>query len=294
MADQSSAVQAVREFPARIDALLDDLHQAADPGVGQRADELVRCVVGLYGAGLERMVDILSSHPDSDRLARAMADDDVVSNLLLLHDLHPDPLTDRINAALDKVRPYLGSHAGGIDYLGVDDDGVAQLRFAGSCDGCPSSAVTVQLTIERALLEAAPELTAVHVEGMVEDKKPAPLLQIGRRPDSPAAERWYDITPAVAPGAASRVDVQGQPVLVCHLDDSYVAYRIPCPRCNNALSDGSLVDAELACHGCATRFDVRHAGIAMDGGVGLVPLPLLPEGAAWRIALAALPDLVAP
>ena len=58
-------------------------------------------------------------------MVRALADDVVVGSLLVLHDLHPDDVDTRIQAALDRVRPYLGSHAGGIDYLGVDEEGVA-------------------------------------------------------------------------------------------------------------------------------------------------------------------------
>ncbi len=49
------------------------------------------------------------------------------------------------SAALDSVRPYLGSHGGDVELLGVDEDaGAVHLRLLGSCDGCPSSAVTLQ------------------------------------------------------------------------------------------------------------------------------------------------------
>jgi Fe-S cluster biogenesis protein NfuA len=102
-----------------------------------------------------------------------------------LHDLHPETTEQRIQAALDRVRPYLGSHAGGIDFLGVDDDGVAHLRLEGSCDSCPSSAATVENAIGKAVLEAAPDIVRITVEGVA---APAPanggLLQIQtRRPE---------------------------------------------------------------------------------------------------------------
>jgi Fe-S cluster biogenesis protein NfuA len=284
-----SAVEAVRELPSRIDALLDDLHQTADPGVGDRADELVRAVVGLYGAGLERIVERLQAHPDADRLVRDLAADDIVGNLLLLHDLHPDSVETRIVAALDRVRPYLGSHAGGIVYHGIDDDGVAQLELSGSCDGCPSSAVTVQTTIERALLEAAPELTGVQVEGMVAAKPVGPL-QIGRRPVEPVSDHWMRVTLTATPGHSEQLDADGTRALVCNLADSYVAYRIECPRCTSPLTNAVLLDAELRCMDCDARYDVRHAGTALGGGPGLTPLPLLPDGDGWQIAV---PDLVA-
>ena len=56
---------------------------------------------------------------------------------------------------------------------------VVRLRLEGSCEGCPSSAVTVKLAIERAILDAAPEVTGVRVDGL----EPQPeLLQIEPRP----------------------------------------------------------------------------------------------------------------
>ncbi len=78
------------------------------------------------------------------------------------------------------MRPYLGSHAGGIDYLGVDD-GVAHLRLQGSCDGCAGSAATVHAAVEQAVLDAAPEVRSVDVEGMVDQTKTQALLQISMR-----------------------------------------------------------------------------------------------------------------
>ena len=98
--------------------------------------------------------------------------------------------TRRIQRALDRVRPYLGSHAGGVEYLGVVD-GVARLRLEGSCHGCPSSTVTVQLAITSAVQDAAPEVTEVVVEGMTAPPEPK-LLQIGRRPDEVRRDPHHD------------------------------------------------------------------------------------------------------
>jgi Fe-S cluster biogenesis protein NfuA len=172
----------VAALPGRIEALLDELFGFADPAVGARAEELVAAVVTLHGAALERLLDGLAAEPGGVELIGRLAGDDLVSNLLMLHGLHPDDVHTRVQAALDRVRPYLGAHAGGIEFLGVDEHGVAQLQLKGSCDGCAGSAATVHNAVERAVLEAAPEVVSVHVEGVVEPKAASPgLLQIGMR-----------------------------------------------------------------------------------------------------------------
>ena len=74
-----------------------------------------------------------------------------MGGLLLLHGLHPLDLEARVRQALDKVRPYLRSHGGNVELLGVDE-GVVRLRLEGSCHGCPSSAATMRQTIEEAIL----------------------------------------------------------------------------------------------------------------------------------------------
>ncbi|MEO6886920.1 MAG: NifU family protein [Jatrophihabitantaceae bacterium] len=179
----------VGSLPARIETLLDELDGLGNQAISGRAEELVAAVAALYGAGLERLVGLMAVRPDGAQLVRAMCGDELVANLLMLHGLHPDDVGTRIQGALDRVRPYLGSHAGGIEFLGVDADGVARLRLEGSCDGCAGSAATVHTAVEKAVLDAAPEVSSVHVEGMVEPA-PAPpggLLQIGRRcPDGMA------------------------------------------------------------------------------------------------------------
>ena len=55
------------------------------------------------------------------------------------------------------MRPYMESHGGGVEVLGLEDD-VARLRLHGSCDGCPSSASTLELAIKQELEAAAPDL----------------------------------------------------------------------------------------------------------------------------------------
>ncbi|WP_433236698.1 NifU family protein [Streptosporangium sp. CA-135522] len=169
----------VRAAGDRVEVLLAELAALSDPATRAKAEELVRVLVELYGAGLERVMEIVTE-AEAASVLRGLVADDLVSGLLVVHDLHPLGTEERVREALDGVRPYLGTHAGDVELVGVEDTGVVRLRLRGSCHGCPSSQVTVKLAIERAVLRAAPEVARVEVEGMADPD--TPLLQIETRP----------------------------------------------------------------------------------------------------------------
>jgi Fe-S cluster biogenesis protein NfuA len=147
----------------RIEQLLDELQAAALPRIYEKAEEALRLVTELYGAGLARVCELVG--PAAPELLDQMAADPLVSALLLVHDLHPESLVPRLETALAKVRPLLASHGGDVELLDVDEAAAAvRIRLLGSCDGCPSSAVTLQSAVERAILEAAPEIVTIDVD----------------------------------------------------------------------------------------------------------------------------------
>lgn len=279
-------VRNTREVGARVERLLGDLSTTADPVVAEKAEELARSLVELYGAGLERMVEIVAERPGGADTVAAFADDVFVASLLVLHDLHPVPVTDRVQRALDGVRPYLGSHAGGVDFLGIDEHGVARLALQGSCDGCPSSLVTVKLAIERAIIEAAPELTGIEVEGVVAEEPRQKLLQIQPYRAEPAWHALPDLG-EVPVGAVRAVRVEAVELVVGRVDGHLYAYRDACPACGSALSTGQLDGVELACPACQRRFDIERAGRGLGdaGGAHLDPVPLVTEGERVKVAL---------
>jgi len=155
----------VQEQVGRVEELLAELDD--DP----RALAAVQALVELYGEGLRRVVAL-------GGISEELASDELLTQLLLIHDLHPIDIVTRVARALEEVRPYLGSHGGDVELLGVSD-GVARLRLNGTCDGCASSAVTLKHSIETAILRAAPELDRVEAEGLDEPSTQPGLLQIG-------------------------------------------------------------------------------------------------------------------
>jgi Fe-S cluster biogenesis protein NfuA len=155
---------------ARVEALLEELEGVPPGPARDTAIALVQALIELYGEGLARLVGHVAERDDGT-LADALARDELLSPLLILHGLHPVPLDRRVLDALDEVRPYLETHGGNVELLGVDD-GVVRLQLQGSCSGCPSSAVTLKHAVEEAIHKAAPDVTGI----VAEDAPPQPAL----------------------------------------------------------------------------------------------------------------------
>jgi Fe-S cluster biogenesis protein NfuA len=139
----------------RIEQALERVEAHPDPEVRETARELVRELLGFHREGLARMMELVEN-------GRTVAADPKIAPLLLLHGLHPDDLGVRVEKALDKVRPYLGSHGGSVELVAIEE-GRIRLRLQGSCDGCPSSAETLRHSIEEAILAAAPDAEGIEV-----------------------------------------------------------------------------------------------------------------------------------
>jgi Fe-S cluster biogenesis protein NfuA len=169
----------------RVEALLAELGSQAGPQVAATAEELVSCLVELYGAGLAEIVRIIGEDAEENgtgqQLMDKLAADPLVESLLLVHDLHPLDTSARIRRAVEEVLPQLGARVDEIEYRGLDDHGIVHLRLERSAGGCQSTAGQIQTVMEQAVAGAAPEAAGVAIE-VTEAPAELPLLQISRRP----------------------------------------------------------------------------------------------------------------
>ncbi|MGB7951468.1 MAG: NifU family protein [Candidatus Binatia bacterium] len=286
----------LRKVGDRIEALLQELGRSADPRLRANSEELVRLLMDLYGSALARVLEIIDDTGSADEIFDRLAADDLVASLLALHGLHPLKVESRIARALDRVRPYLGSHGGDVKLLGVKD-GVARLRLEGSCHGCPSSTVTMKLAIEKAIEEAAPEVVRIEVEGSspsgtgaANGNRHAPKSnQPANHADKISSGEWMalDQLPEFTAGNLVHTRLAEMSILLCRVGENFYAYQDCCPSCGSALAGSALQDNLLACSSCARRYDLRSAGRCLDTEeFHLEPLPLLVEPNGVKIAVA--------
>lgn len=282
----------------QVEGLVRKIENLPDAAARATALELVQALMEFHGAGLERLMEIVA---EAGEPAYAVFDnfaaDDLVGSLLLLYGLHPLTLDERVTKALDKVRPYLDSHGGNVEVLGITD-GVVRLRMQGSCKSCPSSAMTLKLAIEEAVYAAAPDVVAIEAEGVAEEPVATGFVQIGKSTGNVARARngnghgdgngWEEVIDLASLSSSSiqMMEIRGRPILFCRLGESFYAYGNNCPGCGSALQGASLEVTNLVCPQCRQQYDVIRAGRGLDQpNLHLEPFPLLFEQGRAKVAL---------
>ncbi len=286
------------ELLDRVQELSAAVEELSDPGARELAQELVGAVIAMYGDGLRRIIEAIErSREAGATILDELSEDGAVASLLLIHDLYPVGLEERVLEALETVRPYMESHGGNVELVGIDD-GVARLALQGSCNGCAASRATLELAIKQALEEHAPDLVGLEVEGVSEPAVGGlelPVVQSGTPQlpmvhsgisELPVVEekpaRWVplDHAEALEKGGLRVHCVEGAALVLANVDGTLLAYRDCCASCGGPLHDGELDGHMLRCANCEVEFDLPRAGRAAGGEpLQLTPLPLLASDA---------------
>jgi Fe-S cluster biogenesis protein NfuA/nitrite reductase/ring-hydroxylating ferredoxin subunit len=283
------------ELLERVEQLSARVEELEDPGARELAQDLLAAAIAMYGDGLRRIMDTISEAREAGAtILDQLAQDGAVASLLLIHDLYPVSLEERVIEALDTVRPYMESHGGNVELEGIED-GVARLALQGSCNGCAASRATLELAIKQALDEHAPDLAGLEVEGITESAVPAALGSNGGGIELPMVHatpgelpisdqqpaRWVPLSPGseIGPGELESIGVDGTELLLARVDGSLLAYQDSCAACGEPLRAGELAGRMLRCSSCGAEFDLRRAGRAAgDEPLQLTPVPLLEDG----------------
>jgi Fe-S cluster biogenesis protein NfuA/nitrite reductase/ring-hydroxylating ferredoxin subunit len=242
---------------AELDALVETLEREGD----ERALLLLQLVDAIHRPALER----IAAGDTSDPIAHA---------LLQMYDIAPPADEVLVEEALDEVRPYIHSHGGQVELLGVAG-GVVELRMSGSCAGCAASAMTLKRGVEEALRNHYPGFKEVVAEEAEEQAGPQ-LLQIEnlRKPVFVDAASAAELEP----GELMATELDGIRLLLANFEGEIYALRDGCPVDENSLGGARLTaEGVIVCpwHNCA--YDVR-SGARVDGepgdGLGVVPVAM--------------------
>lgn len=152
-----------RQMAKRLQELIEAIGQQPSPSARAMLQECLETLLAFHGEGLQRILcHVQGAGLEGEKIFERIMKDGSLRGLLLIHGLHPDSLETRLRQALETVRPYMQSHGGNIELLGIEND-VARVRLQGTCKSCPSSGVTLELAVRRAVEEACPDLLGIEV-----------------------------------------------------------------------------------------------------------------------------------
>lgn len=187
-----------RDFQNRIQKigqLVHDLESVADPAARSATKELVQLLMDMHGAGLERFMEIVHQSGEGARTIDELAEDPLVSSLLVLYGLHPDDLQTRVERKLKQMDSKL--HKMGAEASLVSaQDGNLLLKARVNGHSCGSTARSVQTLLEDAIYEVAPDLASLKVEGL-EEPSASGFVALDKLTASPSA---FQQTLAVSEG----------------------------------------------------------------------------------------------
>lgn len=154
-----------QEWVDKIETLVRRAESLPDPHARQITIDLLRAVLDFHAAGLERMLEItFDSGAAGQAIIDRLADDDLTSSLLLLHDLHPDDVETRLQRAVEKLEQMFSSLGARLS-IGSFDGRTVTVLFESSRTW---SAAAVRTSVEKSILQAAPEIESIAIEGIKE------------------------------------------------------------------------------------------------------------------------------
>ncbi|MGQ0671577.1 MAG: NifU family protein [Hyphomicrobium sp.] len=216
-----------------------------------------RAIEDLNGEALRRLVRSLKGNPAALAAMKDAAADEVVYAVLRRHAIIKPSLSERVEAALESVRPMLASHGGDVELITVDPPAVS-LRFTGSCDGCPASQMTFHAGVKKAIEDACPEITdIVQVKGLSSGSSGSGEGHVNFV--SPFANgtggHWQFAASLgdIPQGGIRVVALDGGTVIVSRLGSAVTCFSNTCAHLGLPLDNGLVDDGIITCphHGFA-------------------------------------------
>jgi nitrite reductase/ring-hydroxylating ferredoxin subunit/Fe-S cluster biogenesis protein NfuA len=210
----------------------------------------------LNGEALRRLIRALKTDPAALAAMKNALADEIVYAVLRRHDIVKASLNERVEAALEGVRPMLASHGGDVELVKVRPPSV-EVRFIGACDGCPASALTFHAGVKKAVQDACPEITdIIQVKGLGGSE------QSGVRFVSPFAlgdkGNWVaaGLLSEIPEGSVRSIIIGGEKVLLSRNGASVTCFQNACAHLGFPIHDGEIENGIITCPHHGFQYDL--------------------------------------
>lgn len=204
---------------------------------------LKRAIEDLHKAALTNLIKTVKQ--EAMPALRQAVNDDVVYSVLLYHELikpPQPPLIERIQTALEEIRPGLKSHNGDVEFIALKAPDTVEVKLIGNCSSCPTSTLTLTQTVEQAIKNHCPEITQV-----IAVNHPNSVNNTTVLPEDTAT--WVKVTTIdQIPESGILTGQVGKNSLILYRQGRNVTcYLNACPHLATPLDRGKLKNSILTC-----------------------------------------------
>jgi Fe-S cluster biogenesis protein NfuA/nitrite reductase/ring-hydroxylating ferredoxin subunit len=260
-------------------AALEALAEGWGPSERAGAEARARAVDALNAEALRRLIRMVRPVPGAAEALRAAAADPLVYAVLRRHGILKPSLRERVEAALDAVRPMLASHGGDVELVSVAG-ATAEVRFLGACDGCPASTLTFYAGVKKAIESHAPEITEVRQAKGLGGGRATEVTFVS--PFAPeGGESWLRALALseLGDGGTRFVEVGGVALILSRFGDRVTCFADACAHMGLGMAGGAIGDGILTCPHHGFRYALESGECLTAPQVQLQPHPVRVRGA---------------
>jgi Fe-S cluster biogenesis protein NfuA/nitrite reductase/ring-hydroxylating ferredoxin subunit len=229
---------------------------------------LKRAIEALHKAALTNLIKSLKQ--ESMSALRHAVSDEVVYAVLLYHELvkpPKPPLAQRIQTALEEVRPGLKSHNGDVELVAIKPPDTVEVKLIGTCSSCPASTLTLSQGVEQAIKNHCPEITKVVA---VNNNPTVNTANSGLiSPFSPQiTSTWVKVATIeqVPEFGVLAVQLAGNSLILYRQGATVICYRNACAHLGSPLERGKVENGIITCpfHGFQYKLETGKCLTAPD------------------------------
>ena len=227
----------------------------------------------LNGEAMRRLVAALKQDPAALAAMKSAVTDEVVYAVLRRHGIIKPSLTERVEAALESIRPMLASHGGDVVLVSVEPPSI-EVRFTGSCDGCPASQLTFHAGVKKAVEDACPEITEIlQVKGTSASSPNGEAVRFVSPFSLGAGGQWSYAAklPEIPEGGIKAMTLGGEKVLLSRRGTIVTCFQNACAHLGLALDDGPVEGGVITCPWHGFRYDLASGECLTAPAVQLQP-----------------------
>lgn len=265
---------------ASLDQLLQDIAKLEvvfenwDDGQSGAVQAYRQSVDALHKEAFRRMISALKTEPKALAAMKSAVSDEVVYGVLRHFGLIKPSLHERVEEALDSVRPMLASHGGNVELVAVRPPDQVDVRFLGACEGCPASMLTFTAGVKKAIEAHCPEITNIKQikgladpgvgEGGVQFVSPFAINQSGGWLNAGGLED-------IPEGGVLKTQLDGEQVILSRNGGVVSCFQNACAHLNLPLDEGEISQGILTCPHHGFQYDLQSGECLTAPEVQLQP-----------------------